>query len=177
MSFGIKPFKRVDLMNLLAHTFGMKPEDLERFNSYLPSPRTENECWIWEGTRASDGYGKFWLDRKSVPAHRAAVLLEGREIGKGKIVTHTCDQPLCVNPAHLQVSTHINNMREMVQRKRHMFGEKSVVAVLTEKQCRSILERTSQGATVRGLAREMGVSRSTLRHVAKGFTWRHLHDI
>ena len=155
----------------------MKPEDIDRFNSYLPSSRTENECWIWEGTRASDGYGKFWLDRKSVPAHRAAVLLEGREIGKGKIVTHTCDQPLCVNPSHLRVSTHISNMRDMVQRKRHMFGEKSVVAVLTEKQCLSIIERTSQGATVRGLAREMGIARSTLNKVAKGYTWRHLHNV
>jgi hypothetical protein len=162
------------LMIPLVHTPSRNLKDCNRFDSYLPATRKPDTCWIWEGGRGGDGYGRFWMEKKNVSAHRAAVLRAGGEIPEGKFVTHSCDNPLCVNPAHLKVTTHARNMQDMVTRKRHAYGEKNPVAVLTEVQCRTIIERIASGATVRGLAREMGINRGTLRNVAKGYTWRHL---
>lgn len=167
--------KLLELLALLVHTLSMDQKDCDRFDMYLPSLRKPDECWVWQGGKGSDGYGRFWVEKRNMSAHRAAMMRAGVEVPKGKFVTHSCDQPMCVNPAHLNVSTHVQNMREMVARKRHAYGEKNPVSVLTEEQCRTILERVSKGATVRGLAREMGVARGTLRNVAKGYTWRHLH--
>lgn len=168
--------KLLDLVSLLAHANGMDLKDCDRFDSYLPANRDPSKCWIWEGGKGGDGYGRFWAKGKNLAAHKAAVIRAGGEIPPGKLVTHSCDTPMCVNPAHLIVTTHARNMQDMVARKRHAHGEKSPVAVLTEAQCRHIIEQVESGATVRGLALEMGVARSTLRNVAKGFTWRHLHN-
>jgi hypothetical protein len=166
--------KLFDLFVLAFHVVSMSPKDCDRFDNYLPSVRKPDECWVWEGGKGGDGYGKFWTEGKNLAAHRASVLRAGGEIPKGKLVTHSCDCPLCVNPAHLKVTTHARNMQDMVTRRRHTFGEKNPVAVLTEAQCRHIIQRVAEGATVRGLAREMGINRGTLRNVAKGYTWRHL---
>src|SRR5690349_2614157 len=114
----------------------MNQKDRDRFDSYLPPVRKPGECWLWEGGRGSDGYGRFWMEGANVAAHRAAVLRADGEIPKGKIVSHSCDTPLCVNPAHLKVTTHVRNMQDMVTRRRHCFGEKNPVSVLTEDQCR-----------------------------------------
>jgi hypothetical protein len=76
-------------------------------------PKTE--CWLWLGARNGAGYGNFRLDGKTRLAHRAAFLLfRGKDPGE-KHVLHSCNRGHdgCVNPKHLHLGTHAENMAEM----------------------------------------------------------------
>lgn len=76
-------------------------------------------CWVWAASRGRQGYGHFDLDGKIEKAHRVAYQLVLGPIPDGAFILHSCDNPPCVNPAHLRVGTHVDNMRDMVERQRH----------------------------------------------------------
>ncbi len=70
-------------------------------------------CWIWQGAITA-GYGCFWLNGKQTTAHRASlIVLRGRTLPSGRKmnVDHVCGKKLCVNPGHLEVVTHKENIR------------------------------------------------------------------
>lgn len=80
--------------------------------------RGDNECWHWKGATHERGYGEFWMDRKRQRAPRVAYLLTVGEIPEGLVVRHSCDNPPCVNPAHLSLGTDKDNMQDAVSRGR-----------------------------------------------------------
>lgn len=91
---------------------------LDRFWS-LVLKKSSQECWEWQGTKTSYGYG----DMKSYPGerktHRISWTIHNGQIPKGMIIRHSCDNPPCVNPAHLLIGTHANNVADKMARKRH----------------------------------------------------------
>lgn len=62
-------------------------------------------CILWTGSRKWSGYGFFSLNRKTVTAHRAALMLAGKTIPDGMVVDHKCRNPSCVNVEHLRIVT------------------------------------------------------------------------
>jgi hypothetical protein len=76
------------------------------------------ECWPWLGTKRQDGYGYFWRDGVRVYAHRAVRELFFGGIPDGAVVRHSCDNPRCVNPMHLLTGSHLDNMRDCIERGR-----------------------------------------------------------
>ena len=77
------------------------------------------DCWIWTASRTDRGYGSFGLDGKVRRAHRVAYELAVGPIPDGMSILHACDNPPCVNPAHLRVGTQVQNMADELVRGRN----------------------------------------------------------
>lgn len=83
----------------------------------------KNNCWIWTGCVNNKGYGVFRLSptyqvSKHIYAHRFSFQATTDIDPFGKEVLHSCDNPPCVNPAHLSLGTHKENMQDMAKKQR-----------------------------------------------------------
>lgn len=96
----------------------ISPED-ERWAKFV-TEGDPDECWEWAGGCNWQGYGRFYLSRpeyrKSVSAHRVALIRAGIEIPPGMMALHRCDNPPCVNPAHLYVGNRSQNALDFYRR-------------------------------------------------------------
>ena len=79
----------------------------------------EHPCLEWIGAVGISGYGRIRVGGRLLRPHRVAWELERGPIPKGKIVCHTCDNPLCCRIEHLFIGTHDDNMRDMTVKGRH----------------------------------------------------------
>ena len=106
-----------------------------RFLRFVPE-RPPGQCWLWTGClgavvskREGTRYGSFEMkiDGKfrGVASGRAAWLVLVGPIQKGLVVRHICDNALCVNPAHLCLGTHQDNMNDRRERKTHFYSKRT----------------------------------------------------
>ena len=138
-------------------------------------------CWEWQGT-TRNGYGRMTIGsrtdgtRKTVSTHRLAYELHFGEIPDGMEVCHKCDNRLCVNPYHLFLGTHQDNMddREQKGRNNPPRGEKHSKAKLTEKDVLAIREKRMQGKSFGKLAEEYAVNKKTIINAVTGKSWAYL---
>ena len=83
----------------------------ERFWSYVVKG---DGCWLWSGSRTSDGYGRMGLPRtqgsKFLKAHRLSYEINIGPIPTDLVIDHLCRTPLCVNPDHLEPVTNRENI-------------------------------------------------------------------
>ena len=94
----------------------MNDKDLERFLDKVKILEGEDPCWEWQAG-ISRGYGKFTLHGKQCGAHRVSYTYYKRDPGN-LYVLHKCDNRSCVNPEHLFLGTHQDNMDDMVSKGR-----------------------------------------------------------
>jgi hypothetical protein len=81
-------------------------------------PEPNSGCTLWLGSSNKEGYGRIGVSGRSELATHAALRVAGREVPRGMLACHTCDNPYCINPDHLYVGTHQDNMRDMVRKRR-----------------------------------------------------------
>lgn len=127
-----------------------------------------NGCWIWLRGKTRDGYGVLGDGRgKQLRAHRASYEVFVGPVADGLLVCHRCDTPLCINPAHLFTGSPQENMSDMVAkgRKPKTIPKKQKVSD-AERETIKTLRR--QGATLKELASQYGVSFQTISAICLG---------
>lgn len=133
-----------------------------------------DECWNWK-LSLRRGYGQIRIsskpgERQKLGSHQVAYLLENG----GKLppaVRHTCDNSRCCNPSHLVKGTQQQNVVDRTLRGRNAV-ETNHHAKLTAQQVREI--RAYPHVSQETLAREYGVSTSTISLIRLGKTWRNI---
>ena len=151
----------------------MKLSRRERFLAKV-SPRPDG-CWQWTGLIRADGYGATRFEGKEQGAHRVAWKLFRGKVAPGLAVCHTCDVRACVNPAHLFVGTPAENARDMRAKGRDRRGETHGSAKLTLTQVKRIKAMLKEDRMYMSeIAREFGVSETTIRSIRAGKTWREV---
>jgi hypothetical protein len=149
-----------------------------------------NECWLWKAGRFKRGYGLFYLHRKLQKAHRASFQIHHGEIPPGKCVCHTCDNPLCVNPAHLWIGSVAENNKDRSIKGRsatgdrsgarthiHLVprGERAAHAKVTASDVIEIRRRYNEGGvSQKSLGDEFGITQSVVSKIILRENWRHI---
>ena len=130
-----------------------------------------DKCWIWVGPKHRQGYGYH----KQMMAHRYSYKLYKGEFPKEMHVCHTCDNPSCVNPNHLFLGTHKDNMRDMYAKNRcpHNKGEKHHNAKATPEIVRHIRRKEM---TQRAYAKLYGMCQRSIAEIQHRLTWPHVTD-
>lgn len=145
---------------------GPRRDVAERFWAKVAVKYDSTSCWEWQGAITREGYGWFrYLDR-SETAHRVMWGLAEGPIPDGLWVLHHCDNRRCVRPSHLYVGTVQDNQRDLAVRRRARNGSGGVRFTLAEAS--AIRAAWLAGATQVSLARQYGVSPSTIGSVVHG---------
>jgi DNA invertase Pin-like site-specific DNA recombinase len=87
------------------------------------------------------------------------------------LILHSCDNPPCVNPAHLRTGTDAENMRDVAERKRQA-GERNGFHKLTQEQVDEVRAAHARGETNASQARRYGVDPSAISLIVNHKNWR-----
>jgi predicted XRE-type DNA-binding protein len=148
--------------------------DLERFWNKV-EVKGEDDCWNWVRRLSEDGYGQYTFHGSSQIASRVSYFIHHGPFEKKLFVCHSCDNRKCVNPNHLWLGTHQDNMDDMVNKKRSIShkGENNLTAKLKKEDIVKIRELFAQNSfTQRELAVIYNVSASNISIIVQGMTWK-----
>lgn len=131
---------------------------------FLGKVRKTEACWLWVGGISTASYGNFHVYGMNWTAHRYAYELYVAKITDASHVLHKCDNRRCVNPEHLYLGTHADNMRDTAIRNRHppQHGELNYAAKLTNNQVDEIRVTLTKGVRGGVIAKLFNVSDATI---------------
>lgn len=140
---------------------------------------TERGCWEWAGWINDKGYGEYTtrvgdLKTGEFLAHRLAYIAWTGPIPSGMLIRHRCDNPPCINPAHLETGTQADNMNDAKVRGRTARGEGHGRAKLTEDEVRAIRAASASGESYRSIALQYGLNRFHVGSIVRRQKWSHV---
>lgn len=162
--------------------------DLDFLRSKLNSnskkcPKTD--CILWTAGKTS-GYGNIRTSQNEyITSHRASWLVNKGKIPNGLYVLHKCDVRACINPDHLFVGTHLDNIKDMVSKNRHAggfrlnppIGEKHWGSILTAKNVEEIrIKYKTKKFTMQSIGDEYGVTKSSIFRIVRNKSWKHTKE-
>lgn len=157
--------------------FDMRPLTHRIEEGSIPEPNSG--CWIWLGAltaeigRLRGAYGTITVFGIQKKAHRVSFEAFHHAIPDGMEVCHRCDNPICVNPDHLFVGTHLDNMidRDRKCRRTAPRGTKNGWAKLDDETIRAI--RDAQG-TQAEIAERYGTDQTNVSLIRRRKRWAHI---
>ena len=137
-------------------------------------------CWEWQGGKNAKGYGTMRVgrDRRGPTqlAHRVSYALFCAPVAPAESVCHKCDNPSCVNPTHLFLGSHADNMADMKAkgRARSVNGERSRFAKIAEPDVVTIRDRYRGGESPSLIGADYGLTYNAVIFIATGQKWKHV---
>lgn len=111
--------KACDSVNRSRRMTGIEKPKIDPQIRFLSKIEKTSTCWIWKGARFANGYGVFSFSHsRNMKAHRFSYEIYKGPIPSGKLVCHSCDVKLCVNPDHLWIGTQKENIRDCMNKNR-----------------------------------------------------------
>jgi hypothetical protein len=137
---------------------------------------TNGGCWLWRHHLSRNGYGQTVVQGSTSLAHRVSWEVHRGPIPDGAHVCHRCDVRACVNPDHLFLGTHADNMADMARKGRRISlpGERAPNAKLTDAQAAEVIRLLDSGMRPAAVAREMGLPFRAVIRIRQGAAWGHL---
>lgn len=150
----------------------MELKVLDRF--FEKVKRTET-CWNWIAGRTKAGYGQFNYKGKIEYSHRFIFSILEKTIPPNMEVCHKCDNPACVNPTHLFLGTHLDNLNDMLAKKRNRYfgaiGEKNHRAKIT-RSIAACIRLEAKEKTHREISEKYGISQPTISAIVNWKLWK-----
>ncbi len=147
-----------------------------RFRSKIETISKEHDiCWEWAGFKMPSGYGRFRVGGNIEYAHRYSYKLYIGEIPKGLCVCHHCDNPSCVNPRHLFIGTHKDNMQDCISKGRggRLSGEKHPRSILTWDEVDEIRRLYLSGeCTQTEISKLFATDKQNIWHIVHYRSWK-----
>lgn len=139
-----------------------------------------DSCWLFTGSKYSNGYGRFQYNGKRESTHRLSYRISKGKIPKGLFVCHTCDIRDCVNPDHLFLGTCKDNLQDMSKKGRAYNGDKKGIkngrAKVTEEIVLKMRKEYKLGnISYKKLGKKYGLGETCATYAVKGITWKHLN--
>lgn len=154
---------------------------IERWERFWSKVEKTPTCWLWTGSTNSGGYGSMSFYGHICGAHRLMLVWMGQlkhpihdGDGARNIVLHSCDNPRCVNPAHLTIGTNTQNQREAYARglRTAPKGSDHANSRLTTEQVRDIRRLYDTGQMLQiPLAKMYGVSQAAISLITRRKTY------
>lgn len=136
----------------------------------------ENDCWNWIAKKDKDGYGRFYLNKKQVGAHRVSYFLFFGKINEGMLICHKCNNASCVNPNHLYEGTSQENVKDSVLAGTCYFtnarGEKCPNSKLKLKEVLEIRRLIYKGVKQSLIAKMFKVSDANITLIKNEKNWK-----
>lgn len=129
------------------------------------------DCVMFPGCKSHRGYGLLRHNGKLKHAHRVSYEIFNGNIPEGAYVCHKCDNRACVNPDHLFIGSHAENMEDMIYKGRQLKGQQVHTCKLTPEQ---VIDIKKDVRSQRKIAAHFGISKSAVGKIKRQETWIHL---
>jgi len=138
--------------------------------------KTKKGCWNWTASLGPGRYGKIRYLGKTFRAHRASYILFNGEIPRGKLVCHSCDNPLCINPDHLFIGSQKENIRDMDSKNRRadLKGENHPCNKLKITDILEIKKLLSLNISQKIIAKKFNCHQSNISNIKRKKLWGHV---
>jgi len=159
-------------------TVNLTDEQIARFWSRVEKLEPD-ECWPWRGQLDRKGYAKWRLKCKALFScgykdffgSRISYFLNYGAFASRLNVCHSCDKPICVNPAHLFLGTQKDNMHDCIKKGRYLYPDAGIV---TEEIVRKVRQLCQNKIPQRRIAEQLNLSQACISLIHSGKRWKHI---
>lgn len=133
---------------------------------------TENNCWECYSHKPNNfGYPVIKINDTVFKIYRLYYEKYKGVIPENLVVRHTCDNTFCINPDHLILGTHSDNVEDRVERNRSALGIKNGRSKLSEAEVLNIFNSFEPTST---LSKIYKVDPKTIRNIKNKKNWKHV---